>query len=439
MFSDQQYESNGWEKRLDPDELILVTELKKPTERAKQTSTKRHTRWTLLEKNNVAKTHYLQHFDENDEDAVLTHEEKHFIRREKYKTGDYVWYWNGLKRTKWEAKSEFQAEKDPPNELEKWSSVELKSDMLLKKKATSDFFTDINHHLKERRVNKNYKDNIVIKEYRGIVEKLIEDTLLTTKVFAEIFDEAVLFALLMIVVDDACNLKKSTASEEKRAYRNLEGYLIFLNAREELIEQNLDNTESVEFSLWSMSGIEFSEIRQSLGKTRFASLPVFVGHAILDHIEEENPRNPRKNPNKNIKDYENSKDIENDLYWSPLAHATKYGNLKCIKLLLDARFRSNASHQIKFYDEVNQISRISAFRTAADNPTPYDLALIGKHYGELYPGDIGFNADAAWDPILEEFQNEPRNDIVSCIIKIRKSISDTSNTLCRQFFATALQ
>ena len=197
---------------------------------------------------------------------MLTHEEKHFIRREKYKTGDYVWYWNGLKRTKWEAKSEFQAEKDPPNELEKWSSVELKPDMLLKKKATSDFFTDINHHLKERRVNKNYKDNIVIKEYRGIVEKLIEDTLLTTKVFAEIFDEAVLFALLMIVVDDACNLKKSTASEEKRAYRNLEGYLIFLNAREELIEQNLDNTESVEFSLWSMSGIEFSEIRQSLEK-----------------------------------------------------------------------------------------------------------------------------------------------------------------------------
>ena len=100
---------------------------------------------------------------------------------------------------------------------------------------------------------------------------------------------------------------------------------------------------------------------------------------------------------------------------------------------------NNLDAAIKFYDEVNQISRISAFRTAADNPTPYDLALIGKHYGELYPGDIGFNADAAWNPILEEFQNEPRNDIVSCIIKIRKSISDTSNTLCRQFFATALQ
>ena len=113
MFSDQQYESNGWEKRLDPGEMILVTELKKPTERAKQTSTKRHTRWTLLEKNNVAKTHYLQHFDENDEDAVLTHEEKHFICKEKYKTGDYVWYLkpNGLERTKWEAKSDFQAEK----------------------------------------------------------------------------------------------------------------------------------------------------------------------------------------------------------------------------------------------------------------------------------------------------------------------------------------
>ena len=99
---------------------------------------------------------------------------------------------NGLERTKWK-QSDFKL-KDPPNELEKWSSVELKSDMLLKKKSTSDFFTDINHHLKERRVNKNYKDNIVIKEYRGIVEKLIEDTLLTTKVFAEIFDEAVLFA-----------------------------------------------------------------------------------------------------------------------------------------------------------------------------------------------------------------------------------------------------
>ena len=94
----------------------------------------------------------------------------------------------------------------------------------------------------------------------------------------------------MIIVDDACNLQKGTASKEKQAYRNLERYLVFLNAREELIEQNLDNTESVEFSLWSMSGIEFSEIRQSLDEKRFASLPVFVKHAVLNHIEEEKPK-----------------------------------------------------------------------------------------------------------------------------------------------------
>ena len=423
MSSNEQ--SKGWKEKLDTYELEVVEQL--------QTNS----RWTLLEKNNAGKTHDYHNGDEHDWNAKVTGEEKHFIKTKKYKYGDCVWYSSSggkdnKERTKWRANSdqlEFQALVDPPQDKDNWSPVKLTTQMLEKKKATSEFFTDINNHLKQRRVDKKYEESSVIKEYRGIVELLIKDALLKTKILAEIFDEAVLFALLMIIIDDACNLQKGTASKEKQAYRNLERYLVFLNAREELIEQNLDNTESVEFSLWSMSGIEFSEIRQSLDEKRFASLPVFVKHAVLNHIEEEKPKTEKSETGKPKTG--NSKDIENDLYWSPLAHATKYGNLKCIKLLLDARFRSDASHQIKFYDAVNQISRVSAFTQAADNPTPYDLALIGKH-SDLYPGDIGFDADSAWDPILEELKNEPRNDIVSCRIKIFKSISDMSNNLCRQ-------
>lgn len=415
LSSEQPKPEMGWESRVDKYELEVVTEFRKQTQRAKQTSAGQHTRWDLLQKNNLAKTHSYQE-DDDVRNEVLTGDEKAFIKTEKYKKGDYVWYdsFGGhagkkqSKRTKWRATTndaEFIARYYPHEDDVHWSPEKIPEAMLQKKEATTYFLTTINEHLKNRRVVDNYEEGDLIKEYRGIVELLIKDPLLRTKVFAEIFDEAVLFALLMIVVDDACNLQKCTASEEKQAYQNLERYLIFLNAREELIEQDLDNTESIEFSLWSMSGIEFSEIRQAIDEELFASLPVFVKHVTLNHIEDENPKHFSKN--------ENSEDIENDLYWSPLAHATKYGNLKCIKLLLDARFRADASHQIKFYDEINQISRVSAFRTADDNPTPYDLALIGKHYGELYPGDIGFDADSAWDPILEEFQNEPRNDIVS--------------------------
>ena len=241
---------------------------------------------------------------------------------------------------------------------------------------------------------KVYKEDVDL--YRRVIKDLAETGMPKTEDFARIFDEAVLFALLMLAVDDVCTNTGETLDL-------LENFLEFL-LRHHTLVMKLEKESNKH--IWRRGGVDFKQIRLALRDS-------FKGHK-TDSGKKKNEferlhtiRSGNNFSTNKIQPY--SDDVREefffcDLLLTPLAHAIKHGHAKCCSLILDPRFETDPHDKIRFSEFLHDSLKENTpwnFKKTRQNPTAYDFALVGKvmHYKE----DTDWVKDG-WEKILREIR-----------------------------------
>ena len=286
----------------------------------------------------------------------------------------------------------------------------------------------------------------VIEHYKKLIHDLIDPD---SKHQYEKVDEVVLFGLLMLLVHDVCT---NTKHRDHKNLRLLEDFLIYSTEQESLLKKRGPDLETLKTYIIEQGLVEDAskmekaeiltliqehetEIEKKTNKWHFdprsmedeedspfwvkagCEYPLIRKMEIDESEEKSENKSDEKSENESDEKSENESEGESEgphLYLSALAHATRYGNIDCVRILLDSRVAADPGRKIPLYINIKESDNGYSFNC-------YDIALVGmNNVNDLYRSSYDFNRENdlillehGWDKILSEFQEDDE------IVKLR--------------------